>query len=153
MHALKKYSQCKHKGLQDISNGLLQNKQNRQWKMCTCIPANASRHDELNLIQIRLCQMCAIRFFGKAKADDLNQPWEGRTLQNSSKLVQHYKHDLITTKSQIFLAQRDLDRLTPPCRKSRFGPRSKVYQSYFANAFKPVEIIQFISEGSTQTTS
>ena len=41
----------------------------------------------LNLIQIRLCQMCAIRFFGKAKADGLSQPWEGHTLQNSPKLI------------------------------------------------------------------
>ena len=42
---------------------------------------------EIHLAQLYVCQMCAIRFFGKAKADDLNQTWEPHTLQNSPKLI------------------------------------------------------------------
>ena len=39
----------------------------------------------------------ACRSFGRAKANDLSQPGDPRNFQNSSKLIQHYLHDLITS--------------------------------------------------------
>ena len=56
---------------------------------------------KLHLAQFYLLQIMVLWRFWSSPANGPDKPWDRVTLQNSTKLVQAYKHDLITSRNSI----------------------------------------------------